>query len=94
MVVIFGLTLNLTEFNGQNENLFNYILLSILGILMILCVVAIGRQPVERLHLSFKVPFVPFVPCCSIFINLLLMLQLDYFTWIRFIVWMTIGNRN
>lgn len=40
----------------------------------------------------FQVPFVPFVPCCSIFINLFLMLQLDMFTWMRFAVWMVIGK--
>ncbi|KAF7988806.1 hypothetical protein HCN44_007116 [Aphidius gifuensis] len=91
LVIIFGLILNFTEFDGNNTNLLKYTSLTILGILLILCVIAIGRQPVDRLHLSFKVPFVPFVPCCSIFINLLLMLQLDFFTWMRFIVWMIIG---
>ncbi|XP_047370450.1 cationic amino acid transporter 3 isoform X3 [Vespa velutina] len=45
----------------------------------------------ESFFLFFtQVPFVPLIPCCSIFINLYLMLQLDMFTWIRFIVWMLI----
>ena len=39
-----------------------------------------------------QVPLVPLLPCCSIFINFYLMLQLDSFTWMRFAIWMLIGT--
>ncbi|KYN31122.1 High affinity cationic amino acid transporter 1, partial [Trachymyrmex septentrionalis] len=65
--------------------------LSILAIVLFLNLAAIGRQPVQRTELSFKVPLVPLIPCLSIFINTYLMLQLDIFTWIRFATWLLIG---
>ncbi|XP_012061678.1 PREDICTED: high affinity cationic amino acid transporter 1 [Atta cephalotes] len=65
--------------------------LSVLAIVLFLNLAAIGRQPVQRIELSFKVPLVPLIPCLSIFINTYLMLQLDIFTWIRFATWLLIG---
>lgn len=60
---------------------------------MILVMLVISRQPTdESLELSFKVPLVPLLPCLSIFINLYLMFQLDGPTWIRFGVWVFIGE--
>ncbi|KAF7288056.1 hypothetical protein GWI33_000110 [Rhynchophorus ferrugineus] len=58
---------------------------------MVVLIIVIARQPVVEIELTFKVPFVPIVPCVSIFFNLYLMLQLDLETWIRFIVWLIIG---
>ncbi|KAG5336088.1 CTR1 protein, partial [Acromyrmex heyeri] len=65
--------------------------LSVLAIVLFLNLAAIGRQPVQKTELSFKVPLVPLIPCLSIFINTYLMLQLDVFTWIRFATWLLIG---
>lgn len=68
-------------------------LLSILGAGMILVVWIISRQPKDdSVELSFKVPLVPLLPCMSIFINLYLMFQLDSNTWIRFGVWLALGE--
>lgn len=61
---------------------------------MLLVVLIIGRQPTAEDNLSFKVPWVPVIPCLSVFINLYLMFQLDMHTWIRFLVWIVIGKRN
>lgn len=60
---------------------------------MLLVVVIIGRQPPSDDELSFKVPWVPVIPCLSVFINLYLMFQLDMHTWIRFLVWIVIGRQ-
>lgn len=61
------------------------------GMILTICVIA--RQPKdESVELSFKVPFVPLLPCLSIFINLYLMFQLDTNTWIRFGAWLIIGR--
>lgn len=59
---------------------------------MFVSVLIIGRQPVDNVKLSFKVPWVPALPCLSVFINLYLMFQLDVHTWIRFVVWLVIGK--
>ncbi|XP_077998508.1 cationic amino acid transporter 4-like [Glandiceps talaboti] len=40
---------------------------------------------------TFKVPFVPFVPALSMLINAVLMMKLSYMTWIRFVIWVTLG---
>lgn len=70
--------------------------ITIIGIVcaaMLLVLVIIGRQPPAEDDLSFKVPWVPVIPCLSVFINLYLMFQLDIHTWIRFLVWLVIGKR-
>lgn len=39
----------------------------------------------------FQVPWVPFVPCLSVVLNIYLMTQLDTSTWVRFTVWLIVG---
>ncbi|XP_071946161.1 cationic amino acid transporter 2-like [Antedon mediterranea] len=59
------------------------------------CLVAGGSilalLPQDSTELAFKVPLVPLLPLFSIWFNVILMLKLDYQTWIRFAVWMAIG---
>lgn len=38
-----------------------------------------------------QVFLVPYLPCASLLINILMMTQLTFMTWIRLIVWMAIG---
>uniref|UniRef100_A0A3Q3WMV4 Cationic amino acid transporter C-terminal domain-containing protein n=1 Tax=Mola mola TaxID=94237 RepID=A0A3Q3WMV4_MOLML len=63
----------------------------ILGLLCIMCVIIIWRQPESREALTFKVPLLPWLPLFSVFVNIYLMMQLDMGTWIRFTVWMVVG---
>ncbi|CAK1551026.1 unnamed protein product [Leptosia nina] len=61
------------------------------GILLVLLLI-LYRQPRRDVkHLTFKVPLVPLVPYLSTCMNIYLMVQLDYLTWIRFILWLAIG---
>ncbi|KAG4071212.1 hypothetical protein HA402_008947 [Bradysia odoriphaga] len=70
----------------------NIVGISIVGAAMVAIVFLNSVQPVDKeLTISFKVPFVPFLPCFSIFCNIFLMLQLDVATWIRFGVWLVVG---
>nr|CAD7460882.1 unnamed protein product [Timema tahoe] len=70
------------------------ILVSVLGISLVITIVIIGRQPASTVKLSFKVPLVPLIPGLSIVINVYLMLMLDSNTWIRFTLWLAIGEFN
>ncbi|XP_052889647.1 cationic amino acid transporter 3-like [Anopheles moucheti] len=60
-------------------------------IIAILLTLIISCQPTEERQLTFRVPFVPFVPLISIFVNVYLMFQLDAATWVRFLVWLLVG---
>ncbi|CAH2096574.1 unnamed protein product [Euphydryas editha] len=62
------------------------------GALLALLLVVLCRQPRASVrHLTFKVPLVPLVPYLSVCMNVYLMMQLDYQTWVRFTIWLVIG---
>ncbi|XP_045497928.1 cationic amino acid transporter 2-like [Colias croceus] len=61
------------------------------SILVVSTLYALSRQPVSEKKLAFSVPLVPWLPGLSILINVYLMLNLDYMTWVRFAVWIAAG---
>lgn len=88
LAIVLGCLLTFFEFTT-----ITIIIASCAGSSMILTLIAIILQPVDSsINISFKVPFVPLLPCLSIFCNIYLMLQLDGATWIRFGVWLFIGS--
>ncbi|NWI18277.1 CTR3 protein, partial [Crypturellus soui] len=65
--------------------------LALLLVALFVPTVIIWRQPQSNTRLNFKVPFLPLLPLFSIFVNVLLMVQLSARTWVRFAVWMAVG---
>lgn len=65
--------------------------LTILLLALVVILVFIYLQPTSGKNLAFSVPLVPFLPAFSIIINIYLMMMLDKMTWIRFLIWMTVG---
>ncbi|XP_063708863.1 cationic amino acid transporter 2-like [Culicoides brevitarsis] len=94
LYVLAALGLALTIFFGQtaimNMEPWALALTGIFLFLAVILLVALGVQPRERTPSEFTVPLVPLLPGVSIFINIFLMLMLDYYTWIRFAIWMAI----
>ncbi|KAL0839151.1 hypothetical protein ABMA28_017121 [Loxostege sticticalis] len=66
-------------------------MLAVGSLLVLATLFAISRQPVSEKKLAFSVPLVPWLPGLSILINVYLMLNLDYMTWVRFGVWIAVG---
>ncbi|XP_062468809.1 cationic amino acid transporter 3 isoform X1 [Pezoporus occidentalis] len=65
--------------------------LALLIAALLIPTIIIWRQPQSNARLNFKVPFLPLLPIFSIFVNILLMVQLSAGTWVRFAVWMAVG---
>ncbi|GMT13746.1 hypothetical protein PFISCL1PPCAC_5043, partial [Pristionchus fissidentatus] len=57
----------------------------------ILCMVFIDMHQQNSMKLEYKVFLVPYIPSCSLFVNIIMLTQLTVTTWIRLIVWMAIG---
>ena len=69
------------------------ILLAVLLIIVfVAAIVVLSMQPKSLTSLPFKVPLVPCLPLASMFINIYLMMELNPATWMRFAVWMAIGE--
>lgn len=67
------------------------IIIFFVGLLVILSIMLLTRQPQSSAKLSFQVPFVPIIPFLSVGINVYLMMKLSTATWVRFAIWMIIG---
>ncbi|KFP14131.1 Cationic amino acid transporter 3, partial [Egretta garzetta] len=65
--------------------------LVLLFVALLIPTIIVWRQPQSNTRLNFKVPFLPLLPIFSIFINILLMVQLSADTWICFAIWMAVG---
>lgn len=73
------------------------LLLGAIGCILLVALATVllmlSRLPTSRSMKSdmFQVPLVPLIPTLSIFVNVFLMINLSYLTWIRFTVWMAVG---
>ncbi|NXN41592.1 CTR3 protein, partial [Rhinoptilus africanus] len=65
--------------------------LVLLLVALLVPTIIVWRQPQSNARLNFKVPFLPLLPILSIFVNILLMVQLSPGTWVRFAIWMVVG---
>ncbi|XP_068552871.1 cationic amino acid transporter 3 [Anas acuta] len=63
----------------------------LLVVVLLVPTIIIWRQPQSNARLNFKVPLLPLLPLVSIFVNILLMVQLSAGTWARFAIWMAVG---
>uniref|UniRef100_A0A8B9V3B2 Solute carrier family 7 member 3 n=1 Tax=Anas zonorhyncha TaxID=75864 RepID=A0A8B9V3B2_9AVES len=64
---------------------------ALLVVVLLVPTIIIWRQPQSNARLNFKVPLLPLLPLISIFVNILLMVQLSAGTWARFAIWMAVG---
>ncbi|KFQ97204.1 Cationic amino acid transporter 3, partial [Nipponia nippon] len=88
-VICVVLTLKVTALKDANVGWI--MVLVLLFVALLIFTIIVWRQPQSNTRLNFKVPFLPLLPIFSIFINILLMVQLSAGTWVRFAVWMVLG---
>ncbi|NWT05007.1 CTR3 protein, partial [Mionectes macconnelli] len=75
----------------KDTNVGCIVVLVLLLVALLIPTIIVWRQPQSNARLNFKVPFLPFLPIFSIFVNILLMVQLSAGTWVRFAIWMVVG---
>ncbi|NXE10982.1 CTR3 protein, partial [Lophotis ruficrista] len=88
-VICVVLTLKVTALKDASVGWIVALVLLLLALLI--PTIIVWRQPQSNARLNFKVPFLPLLPIFSMFINILLMVQLSAGTWMRFAVWMAVG---
>ncbi|KFQ78732.1 High affinity cationic amino acid transporter 1, partial [Phaethon lepturus] len=89
VVICVVLTLKVTALKDASVGWIMALVLLLVALLI--PTIIIWRQPQSNARLNFKVPFLPLLPIFSIFINILLMVQLNTGTWVRFAIWMAVG---
>ncbi|XP_046497161.1 cationic amino acid transporter 4-like [Equus quagga] len=67
------------------------LLLLLSSVVFLLSLLVLGAHQQQRRQDTFQVPMVPVTPALSILLNVLLMLQLSYLTWLSLSVWLLIG---
>ncbi|XP_064014989.1 cationic amino acid transporter 3 isoform X1 [Pogoniulus pusillus] len=88
-VICMVLTLKVTSLKDASMGWIMTLVLLLVALLI--PTIIVWRQPQSSTRLNFKVPFLPLLPVVSIFVNVLLMVQLSAGTWVRFAVWMAVG---
>ncbi|KFP70342.1 Cationic amino acid transporter 3, partial [Acanthisitta chloris] len=88
-VICVVLTLKVAALKDANVGCIVALVLLVMALLI--PTIIVWRQPQSNTRLNFKVPFLPVLPIFSIFVNILLMVQLSTGTWLRFAIWMALG---
>ncbi|NWW73247.1 CTR3 protein, partial [Climacteris rufus] len=88
-VICVVLTLNVAALKDASVG--HIVALVLLLVALLIVTIIVWRQPQSNERLNFKVPFLPLLPIFSIFINILLMVELSPSTWARFAVCMVFG---
>ncbi len=66
--------------------------IGILAAFVVVCIaVIVLRRTRPDLPRTFRLPFMPVVPAFGVLASLFLILQLDWETWVRFVVWLVLG---
>jgi len=91
---ITAVTLCLTRANEQliQRDPWAVLLCCIFGLMIVASLMYITRQPRNSATFPFMVPGVPIIPALTIFFNVLLLSTLNHWTYIRFSVWMVLGE--
>ena len=91
---ITGLAICLTRAGSQlaQGDAWIILLCSICGITMIASLMYIVMQPRNSTTFPFMVPGLPIVPTITVFCNVLRIVGLNHWTYVRFGVWVTLGE--
>ncbi|XP_055864404.1 cationic amino acid transporter 4-like isoform X2 [Biomphalaria glabrata] len=67
------------------------LLVIVFSLLIVIFYLVIVAHEKNDAFLTFQIPFVPLIPALSMLINIALMLSLTYLTWLRLVIWITVG---
>ncbi|NXC11609.1 CTR3 protein, partial [Orthonyx spaldingii] len=91
LIIVICVVLTLDVAALKDASVGYVVALVLLLVAVLILTIIIWRQPQSNVRLNFKVPFLPLLPIFSIFVNILLMVQLSAGTWVRFAIWMVWG---
>ena len=92
--ILMGLAVMLLGLNLKGQINYIWILFGAGALGVILSTIVIYQQPQSQQACTFKVPILPIVAALSTSVNIILMLKLGSATWIRFGVWMVVGENK
>ncbi|XP_071944836.1 cationic amino acid transporter 4-like [Antedon mediterranea] len=89
--VVFQFLTVLIVISNDMSNWWAIMLALVFAVLAILTFIPIPLHNQNEDIATFKVPFVPYFPALSVLFDIFLLVKLQALTWLRFIVWVTIG---
>ncbi|KAK2142643.1 hypothetical protein LSH36_930g00007 [Paralvinella palmiformis] len=90
-IIVFWCVLLKAFWAVQNATWWAIILLLLSSIGMVMSLLVILAHEQNKSFITFQVPLVPYIPALSMFVNIAMMLQLNYLTWIRLVIWLAVG---
>lgn len=92
IIVAFIAIASVSVFNQSLNPILKWVIVVSGAIASIVATTYVYKLPQSDKDSTFKVPFVPFLPIAAVFMNVYLMVELRRLTWLRVIVWMSIGQ--
>lgn len=93
LIIVTGTAFLTAQYLEKLENLETSVIIpmAFLSFLLFFLIFCLSLQPRSKERISFRVPFVPVIPCLAVFSNIYLMMKLSVETWIRFFIWLFVG---
>jgi len=94
MLVMAIITVHIPNVLPNGSQWCTQLLATLLFVMICICVIIIVRQPRHRPLSRYGMPCMPLLPICSIWLDIHLIVCLQYNSWLAFLIWTLFGEND